>query len=252
MIAISAAWLDAGRDRPKLEKLPLLSSLLPTLDSAHKALLTLRQPVADASPELRRRIEEQDRIHDAKARGSHGLLTALAELAGTEAESDELLALRDRLLPRGLSTVRLGYREEAGNAEAVRQYLAGSSKDRATLRKIKTLSGRTLEDEIDAYLSAGLALGRLEDERASLDRSGSAPGELQRARNAWIRAVRAVDANLDLDASADDALRAQLLGPLHDAEARADRRRSAGPDDPQPPAPGPAPGPVPPADPPRS
>lgn len=149
-------------------------------------------------------------------------------MAETAAESEELIGLRDRVPPLGLLTVQLSYRDEAGNADAVRASL--SPKDRQALRKIKVASARTLEDEVDAYLQAGSQLAQLEAERAASERSTVAPLDILRARNQWIKAVRALQANLDLDPAVGDALRAQILGPLEDAEARVDRRRPEGGD----------------------
>lgn len=230
MISLSGAWIDPARDRGKLEKLPLIRLLLPLIDSVHGELLTLRQPADGGESELRRKLEESDRRHDRKVRGVYGLLTALAELAESVEESEELLALRDRVVPLGLRTVQLAYRDEAGNAEAVRASL--TPKDRQVLRKLKTQGARTLEDEVDAYLQAGSQLARLEAERAESERRPIAPADILRARNNWIKAIRAVQANLDLDTTADATLRAQLLGPLEDAETRADRRRSKAPGEP--------------------
>ncbi len=52
-----------------------------------------------------------------------------------------------------------------------------------------------------------------------------------RARNGWVRAVRAVETNLDLDPKADAKARVALLGPLELAAKKASRRGGKAPSD---------------------
>lgn len=231
MLAISGAWLDPERSRRQIEKVPLLKHLLPSVEEAHGALLASGAPEAPDAlsaklAENSAEAAEADRRHDRKARGAWYLCTGLAELADDPAVARRLLDLRDRVVPKGLGTTSASYRDEAGHAETQRAALTDD--DRARLAEIRSHGRRTLENEVDAWLEAGGALGRLVHARAALEAqagaaSSSARPDAARARNAWVRVANAVVSNAEL-ARVDEAARIAILGSLLDAEAQADRR----------------------------
>lgn len=246
MVSISAAWTDKARERGVFEKSALLKALLPTLDAAHAQLIkAARAPEKSASElrlaELRVLAEEADRVHDRKARGIFYYLTGLAELAEDPKDTEHLVNMRDRLLPQGLVAIAQSYAHEAGHTATLRAQL--TAQDHGELKRHRTLHNRTIDDELNDWLAAGEKLGRVETERGQLLRGPSAgsnnPGEHVKARYAWIRIANALTATLDILEDVDAAAKTRILGPLLEAESRADRRRpsKSGPE----PTPAPAP-----------
>lgn len=251
MVTLSQAWVDPARERKTLQGVPLLSALLPKLEAAHQLLISSlaggRNAAADRLSSLRDEAEAQDGRHDRKARGIYWLLSGLSELAEAPEDSERLLSLRDRLLPAGLSTITASYSHQAGHVAVVKKGLTAA--DRSELRRHKTLSGRTLEDELDAWLQAGEALGRIEAERGQLLRGAATADrpDPARARHNWIRVTNALLATLELQDDLSPEVVSRLVGPLREAESRADRRRPAK-TEPQP-EPAPQPGALPPGGP---
>jgi hypothetical protein len=236
MLALSTAWTDPRRERGTLEA-SVAAPLLPKLDQAHADLVATAQPaaVAEAERELaevQTQEAELDQTHDRKVRGTYYVLTGLAELADDPNVAQSRLALRDALLPNGLSAVQRTYLEEAGDVEALDQRL--DEGQRAELAKVVVGGGRTLADEVDAWTSAARKLGELEGKRAELaaKRSAGASGErfslVTRARNRWTRVVKAMAQAIALDDAIAQRLDEAFVTPLRLAEAKADRKARAG------------------------
>jgi len=230
MVVISSAWLDPHAERPILEALPQASALLPSIDKAHKGLLHSQSTGTTANVELaalQQRAAGIDAIHDKKARGSYGLLTALAEIADDPVMAEKLLALRDILYPDGLELVRWSYTDEAGDAKLVDKRLTAEHK--ALLKEIPVLGG-TLFDVHMARVKAGKDLGEIEKERLALEHQAPdapTPADAVRARNVWIRTTNALISMLELEENLSDGDRERLLAPLRRAEQKAARRGSA-------------------------
>ena len=228
MIMVTEPLLDAKRDRKVLLGMPLTASLVPVIERSLKNLVDTQRTGSAAVTELAKLSKEGaevDALHDRKLRGVNGLLTNLAELADDPAESKRYLDLRDRLFPDGLRGIGRSYRDEAGEARLARKRIDPAT--RKALQKIPA-GGTTLQAEVEAWLRAADRLGELEDRRGELDRQISAEGTGQadaaRARNEWIKAMRALESNLDLEPKATDAIRERLLSALHEADAKAERR----------------------------
>jgi hypothetical protein len=227
MVTLTGAWLDAEQLRPAVEALPQAGALLPSLERAHDGLLGTQRTGEKAVGALRILQEKEialDDRHDRKAKGAFGVLGAFAELADDPADKAAYLALRGRLFPHGVKVIQWSYVDEAGEAELVEQRL--TKEDRALLKALP-VPGGTLLDEHRARVKAALELGALEKERAALTAEAAADpavssGDVVRARNAWIRAVRAFVAVLGLE-EIDDAARERILLPLTKAEAKAAR-----------------------------
>jgi hypothetical protein len=238
MVNISGPWLDPEQDRGVFSSFPLLSVLLPTIEEAHAGLLGT-QRIGPTSPqrikEFMDRAAALDATHDRKLRGAYGFLTSLAEMADDAYLASSLLDLRDRLAPAGLRATMRSYAEQAGDAKLLPSRLDTASKK--LLGKLKTPEG-TLSDIVDAWVAAALELEQVDAQRAKLAEESPADGGVTpraavNARNAWIRAVRAVESNLALEKAATEAIVERLLGRLRREEARADRRGGAArkPDD---------------------
>lgn len=235
MITISGKWVDKeGKDRKLLASKPETDCLLPHLDSAHNTLLGL-MPIDDSV--LRKLSKDQgtlDGFFDDLVRGGWGVLTSVAAVVKDPQIREKLLKIRDDLFPTGLSLVKASYREEAGSSVIMKERMTTDAQ--ALLSKL-TFPGGTVLDVINELIETGTELGKLEDQRATeQDRiTGSAPADILKARNRWIRIVRSVCNALeltDLDTERVDALLAPLNETAKAADLRAERR-SKGSETPQ-------------------
>lgn len=226
MVVVTGHWLDPNRDRPRIEALPRASGLLPVLEGAHDRLLTVQSMGKTALPALMALQKEQgllDGTHDRKSRGGYNLLTALADLVDDPAEAEKLLALRDTMYPHGMRVVQWSYVDEAGEAELVERRLTNDDRD---LLKQITYKGGTLFDAHQKRVESARKLGELEKKKLALldaQEAGNGkpmPGDVVKARNAWIRAVNAFLAVLDLEEGLSEADREELLRPLREAEKK--------------------------------
>lgn len=232
MITVTAAWVDPKRDRPILESLGLVRPLVPLVDQVHNDIL-VKQGIGMINLEaVLREIRDQqptiDMVHDRKKRGVHMALTAYAELADDPKEAARFLSLRDRLMPGGRKETLRSYLDQSGDAERLRTRL--DSDTWQTLASLATPVG-TLAEQVRSWLDAADELGALTLRRMELERevaqSDDTPAVEREAVYAWIRVVRTVEANLELDPMTTDEIKARILGPLHHAEALADRRASS-------------------------
>jgi len=223
MVQLSAPWISAGDPaRVALERIPLLAGLLPQLVEAHGALFAVQiQPDDPRAKSLSDAAAALDVKHDALTRGIYSTLTALSELGGS---SEELLGIRDRLLPDGLMHTKLTYRGQAGHAA-----LVASRLDEALRARLKgiVLHDKNLLELVETWLATAKELGSVEEQRARL----SAPAEttaahLNTARMAWVRVVNALLANADL-VELDHESDRLLFAALRAAERTADGRRKA-------------------------
>lgn len=233
MVQVSAGWAAGTPARAKLEGTPLLASLLPTLDEAHRNLVAASN--ARDNPRLREIAAEAaqlDAVHDTLLRGLYDLLTSLSLLAEGE---QELLKLRDHLFPEGLAMGQRTYRGQAGAAEVIRQRLTPAVQSQ--LQGIPVLQTH-LGERVEAWLGAAEKLGALEDERAQLQSVPPTPrGVLLDARWSWIRAVNALGAMAalaNLNPSDDTIVFSALRQAEANGDARAARRRAAGVTEPSP------------------
>ena len=248
MRTISSQWIDDTDTRKVLEAHAKTRALVPDIEEAHQAILAALESSGTATldaqvAQLRAEGDALDLRHDRKYRGTYKLLDALAELADEPDTATALLALRDRLHPKGLAQVNTTWADEAGNAATVR---AGIDKaTRTQLKAIGSNKGRTIDDEVQAWLQAADRLGPLGAQKAAAEHqvqhAKSAPETpaMNAARNAWIKVARALESSLDLVKGLPSAHRSAVLGLLYDSAAKAERRsagqRKGAPDEPTPP-----------------
>src|SRR5262245_11783215 len=84
MVILSGLLLDPKKLRKPLAALPLLAPLVPVLQQAHDDLLAKQRTASGLDVEMasiQKEEAERDERHDRKIRGTHGALTAFAELA---------------------------------------------------------------------------------------------------------------------------------------------------------------------------
>ncbi len=156
------------------------------------------------------------------ARGVYNALTALSEVTNA---SEELLRLRDLLLPEGLTHTQLTYRGEAGHAALVSSRLDDAL--RARLKSV-TLHDKTLLDLLEAWLATASKLGALEEQRARLSApAATTAAQVSAARMAWVRVTNTLVANAELAGLDNDSDRT-LFAALRAAERTADSRGKGG------------------------
>ncbi len=231
MLQVSAGWVDPKTKAHKaILAQPDLKPSLARLSSAHADLALAAQPVASNSriAEISAREGSLDARHDIVIRASYALLGAFADLLQDAPQAQELLTLRDLLLPDGLRSTTKSYRAEAGQAGQLASRLTpGIRSQLDSLLVGPKGSGRPLSAFIDEWIALGKQLGELEDERGRLPSPSpdapSASATLLASRNQWVRVVNAFIANgavAELDPETDRL----IFGPLRDAEKRAARR----------------------------
>ncbi len=224
MTSLGKELLDPGRFRPLLEARPTSKAILPKLEAALQEIERSTDTHAaheSSLLDIELREHRADAIHDRKARGTFLLLSGLAEVDDDEHAREELLHLREALFPSDLGFTQLSYREEARNADRVRATLTRNPTLSALLHEVSLPGGQTLWKIVNDWLEAGRLLGALEEQRSQIERGHSSSGDAARdsglqARNAWMRAVRALLATLDLDDFSEQE-REQLVRPLRDA-----------------------------------
>lgn len=231
MVTIVAAWIDPARERRLLETLQRTAFLLPTLAEAHQMLVSTQATVPEGEsselPAVQQEQAELDSEHDRKVRGIYGALTAFAELVDNPDKAAQYLGLRDKLFPEGLAVVNWSYVDEAGEADLVEGRL--SHADRVLLKYLPYPGGK-LWDAHERRLASARRLGELERKKQELMRARETregrlgPIDVIKARNAWIRAVRAFLGVLELEKNIAPEMRRRILGPLEDAVRKAAAR----------------------------
>lgn len=232
LVSILDGWTNPSRARPLLAGMPLLAALLPKLDDTLKGLMATQRPGDALDKRLKELTQEAaalDALHDRKKRGAYQILSGLADLTDDPARAAALIDLRGRLMPEGLAVLNHAYLDEAGDAKLLPSRLDPASSD--LLEAIPAGDGH-LGDAVDAWLAAAAKLEQVEGQRAKLSTDGGKEGFVTKtaalaAKNAAIRAVRAVESSLAME-DVDAAVVGRILGTLRAAEAKADRRATSG------------------------
>jgi len=229
MVQISAHWIDPKGLRPVLLSISTVTQLVPKIEECHEKLISTQMTSSAILARMAAIQEEQAAIvviHDRKRRGAIMLLSAIADICDDPSRAAAYLDLRDRLSPEGLNAAKKGYADKAGAVKMLPGRLDESSNK--LLARIPTAEGKLI-DVVKAWTEAGHQLGLLEAQKVAIHRQitsndgGKRPGDVMKARNRWIRLARALETNLAVS-DADEATVAEILGSLHDAEIKADRR----------------------------
>lgn len=232
MLQITATWIDPQSPaHTAILAVPELAAKLPHAEGAHHALAAAAQPAKN--PRIAEIIAQESSIdlrHDAILRGVFGFLTSLAEIVGGE-DGAKYIELRDILIPDGLTSTQRTYRAEAGQAKQLEDRLSPALKARTDIivvgPKPKT---KTLTSYLNEWITLGKQLGELEDEKGKLlaqEAEASTGAAIITARNRWIRVVNSILADAELVELAAEP-QATILGPLRDAEKKAEARARSG------------------------
>jgi hypothetical protein len=228
MLQLSGNWIDPKSPaHAAIITVPELAAKLQRMGDTHGGLANAAQP--PENPRLAQISAEEGPIdlrHDAIIRGIFGHLTATAELVGGEA-GEQLIALRDKLIPDGLSSQQKTYRAEAGQAAQLADRLtADVLKQTDAIIVGQGAAAKSLTEYLKEWITLGKQLGALEDEKGKIlaEQADAATGTaLVKARNQWIRLVNSFIADGAL-AQLDDGTDALVFGPLRDAGKKADAR----------------------------
>src|SRR5690606_5417710 len=118
----------------------------------------------------------------------------------------------------GRSIIIASYMEEAGEVRFREARVTPAS--RKVLRKLKTYEGRTLEELYEERQAVATEIGVLEKRRQELGEEGEIIVKNRAARFQWIRAINALIAVLESQGIDPNT----IIGPIRDAEAKAERR----------------------------
>lgn len=257
MLAVSEQWVAVKGVRALFERQALIAAMLPMIESAHQGILDAQrvgEPGAEEKElaELTVKGAETDLLHDRKGRGVWKVLDGLADLADSTEESAAFIALRDRVLPEGLSMLQATWAAESGNAQRVERELEDEAFAKTLAGVALPLKKRaTLLDAVKVHASAGRRLGVIEARRGALEEQAKAAkasegaassSALVKARNQWIRVANAVLSNIELIPDLDAEARSSIVGHYLRVEQTADRRALARrPTEDPPPGPTPTP-----------
>lgn len=242
MLAVSEQWLAVKGVRVLFEREALIAAMLPMIQRAHQGILDAQrvgEPGAEEKElaELTVKGAETDQLHDRKGRGAWKVLDGLSDLADSPEESAAFIALRDRVMPEGLSILQATWAAESGNAQRVEKELEDEAFSKQLADIALPLKKRaTLLDAVKVHAGAGRRLGVIEARRGALEEQAKAAkaakaGEgaastsaIVKARNQWIRVANAVLTNIDLIPDLDGEVRSRIVGHYFRVEQVADRR----------------------------
>lgn len=229
MISLTKPWVTEGNgEREILLKFEETGGLLKRVESVQEELLAMQPRTNERLLSVSEKQGALDLRHDDLVRGIHGFLTSLGFLVEDPRERQALTALRDELLPHGITLIQRSYRDEAGEAALLRARLSASTKK--ALKAIPLPKG-TLADAVNRYLDVGDELGLLEDEKVALgNRNGSPTGaSVVAARHRWVRNLNAMMALLDI-VPIEDEERTLVLQRFERASRAAERGGADGPE----------------------
>jgi hypothetical protein len=194
------------------------------LQSAHASLSKAAQPArADRIKEIILAQAKIDARHDAIIRGVFSLFGAVAELAGGD-DGASLQALRDYLIPDGLSSQNKTYRGQAGQAEQLASRMTPDIRNRTdALRVGEGTNAKPLTSYLDEWISLGRKLNTYEAERGALENEPSVGADLHNSRLDWVRAMNAMVVNAEM-ADLGSTEMALVFGNLLAAERKGDER----------------------------
>ncbi len=247
MLNISAQWLENPEFRQTLEGGGHVGKgVLQQLEGAHEGFADLQHQRDSAHARLRQLIDlitRLDILHDRKARSLYYSFDALIEGADDDQEIAQYRELQQALFPKGLRVIRLPFAEQGGAAVALDR--AVGPELRAKLEAI-SVGPRTLLDLFEAWIKAGLELGKAVQQRAELRASLSAEGsvggeiDLRVGRKTWLQAVRGLLWAIE-SSEALRGLEEPVVATLEEAVGASRRQRDDGeapePDDGEAPAP---------------
>ncbi|MBA2662736.1 MAG: hypothetical protein H0U74_10605 [Bradymonadaceae bacterium] len=228
MLGVSHPLITRPPNTPKLDDVIALVSSMDAIKRAHKNLLVLDQREGEVKAEFDRLsalLADTDFEHDRFSRAVFRGLSYAAESADDAEQAALYLDAQQFTHPKGLSVNQLSYLEQAGNTLRIAERV--TPEQRALFATVSA-NAMTVEHCFDRWLGAGRLIGELQERRAAMgteeDEDRVSAGDIARARNAWIRAMSAFVASLELTDFSEDE-KSSILASLRAAQARAARSR---------------------------
>ncbi len=219
MSEVSASWVTDGNPAcGAIQKEPMLNPLLPELRTAHDDIVAVGSAEDPSARQLSMNEAKLDARHDDLVRAIHGSLTVLSKFSKA---GEEMVRLRDLILPEGLRHSTKSYRAEAGHTALVASWM---TPELQTRMKAVLVGEGTLLDLVNQWIDAGRRLGVLEEQRGRLDRPAATPAaQVQAARRRWIRWANILLTTAE-NAGVSTAVDTLLFGPLRAAAQNASSR----------------------------
>ncbi|MBA2664060.1 MAG: hypothetical protein H0U74_17350 [Bradymonadaceae bacterium] len=229
MIGVTLPLINRPPNTPRLDNVTALVSSMDALNRAYKNLAALDQKEGEVKAEFDRLsalLAEGDIEHDRYSRAVYRGLSYAAESADDPQQAARYLDARQYSHPTGLSVNQISYLEQAGNTHRIAERVTPEL--RALFASISA-NGTTVEHCFDRWIVAGSLIGELEERRAAVgteeDKGRVSASDIVRARNAWIRAMSAFVASLELTDFSEEQ-KTTILANLRAAQARAARSRN--------------------------
>ena len=235
MVGATGGWVNPEQERPVLEGIKEVAGYVEKMTGAHNGLIDVQVSGEkdNAAKKLKAMSEQADLIdtrHDNFIRGINAILEGTILLTEDGKTAESMRGVQNRIFPEGLSAVNRTYLEEAGEIEMAKGRL--NEEAFGLLRSVPILNGN-LKDAVKEWFATGSKLGNLERERKQAAQQANSADTVTRsdvvkARNQWIRVVRAILTGLELVDDLDDETATRLYQPLKDAADKADRGSGAG------------------------
>ena len=210
-----------GKQREKLDAVDAARALIPTLESSLSLLVLSEAPTNSEIARLTSQLTFVDGRHDSLVRAIDGRCEAEQD-ATTDPEVHEIMAqVRLAVFLSGRSIIVASYMEEAGEVRFREARVTPAI--RKVLKKLKTYEGRTLEELYDELQAVATEIGVLEKRRQELGEEGEIIVKNRAARFQWIRGINALIAVLESQGIDPNT----IIGPIREAEAKAERRGGA-------------------------
>ncbi len=230
MQTIGSAWLDPAKERPILERLPLVGPLLTKLYEAQQGLVMHQNAGRQELPQVRELVAQTkalDADHDRYGRGLHAIVSGMAEIADEPEVAERYRALRTALFPTGLDINRQSYLAQAGEPALREGRLTDDDRRLLETTKLLTPVGAlSLQDVVNRLAEVARALGDAEATKLRLRQERANESSRGPARREWARVVSHLIATLDLEDGLSDEDRRRILEPLESALTRAAKARA--------------------------
>ncbi len=231
MVEITSHWV--GADRDKFLSVSALTGLMPAVETAHQGMLALQRGTATSDYPIVDSNEVLDGRHDHLMRAVNYLHMAYREylLGQVHLDSNAVQRVKDSkkaLLPHGMSGAKVGYVDEAGNAQLAKEAIAKTPAAGHVIGELRLTSTVTGQQVVDEWFAAAAALGDAVHTKDVTAQARDPQGGVKTlaARNSWISVVRTVLAVLDHVGASAETL-AALRNPVDQMDAKATARVAA-------------------------
>jgi hypothetical protein len=227
MVETTSRWV--GSERETFMAIAEIAPLMPRVDSAHQGLLALGKQGATTYAVVDN-LEVLDGRHDHLLRAVYYMHRAYREylMGQLLIDADAIQRVKDSqkaILPRGMTGVKQGYVQEAGNAKLAKQAIAKTPAATHVIAELRLTTNVGGQNVVDEWFAAAQALGAAAQAKSAVleDTDPELGTKILKARQAWISIVRVVLGVLE-HANAPVEKIAALRQPVDDIETRSTAR----------------------------